>query len=118
MPFIAVAMLLLGVAACGNSEPDSATPSPTPSPTSTQSATNQAASPIEAIADISFITVATDAPSRFGDFGDIDPFGNVTGFDPDVMARLAAAGGFVGRGRVRARLDRVLPRSLEAVDGR
>jgi len=39
--------------------------------------------------DITFITVATDAPARFQEFGDIDPLGNVIGFDPGIMAALA-----------------------------
>ena len=39
--------------------------------------------------DITFITVATDAPARFQEFGDIDPLGNVIGFDPAIMAALA-----------------------------
>ena len=43
---------------------------------------------------ISFITIATDAPSRFRDFTDIDVFGNVIGFDADVMADISADSGF------------------------
>ncbi len=39
--------------------------------------------------EITFITVATDAPARFQEFGDIDPLGNVIGFDPGIMAALA-----------------------------
>ena len=42
--------------------------------------------------DINFITVVTDAPARFQEFGDIDPLGNVIGFDPGIMAALADAG--------------------------
>lgn len=44
--------------------------------------------------EINFITIATDAPSRFRDFTDIDVFGNVIGFDPDVMADISADAGF------------------------
>jgi peptide/nickel transport system substrate-binding protein len=43
---------------------------------------------------VNFITIATDAPSRFRDFTDIDNFGNVIGFDPDIMADISADAGF------------------------
>lgn len=43
--------------------------------------------------DIDFITIAIDAPSRWRNFADIDPFGRVQGFDPDVMADIAAQTG-------------------------
>lgn len=41
--------------------------------------------------DPDFIVIATDAPNP--PFEDIDPFGNVIGFDADVMASLGAAAG-------------------------
>jgi peptide/nickel transport system substrate-binding protein len=58
--------------------------------TSTATVTEQASLPAPAESNFDFITVATDAPSRFGNFEDIDEFGNVVGFDADVMAELGA----------------------------
>lgn len=89
-----LAVLLVIVAGCGGDASDGTTPTAIPSPTSTTAPLDADDGSTEASEDISFITVATDAPSRFKDFEDIDPFGNVTGFDPDVMAQLAALGGF------------------------
>ncbi len=43
--------------------------------------------------DIKFLTVAIDAPSRNRDFAAIDDFGRVQGFDPDLMADIAAQTG-------------------------
>ncbi|MEM8860996.1 MAG: ABC transporter substrate-binding protein, partial [Chloroflexota bacterium] len=40
--------------------------------------------------EIDFITVAIDAPSRNRDFAAIDEYGRVQGFDPDLMADIAA----------------------------
>jgi len=94
MPLLIVVMFLLGVVACGNAEPDAVTPPPAPSPTNTSASADEPIDSAEESDEIDFITVATDAPSRFKDFEDIDPFGNVIGFDPDVMDQLAAAGGF------------------------
>ncbi|UCG26263.1 MAG: transporter substrate-binding domain-containing protein [Chloroflexota bacterium] len=88
--FLALSLIIAG---CGGDDSGAATPRPAPSPTSTL-AIEDAGGAGEVVEDISFITVATDAPSRFQDFGDVDPFGNVVGFDPEVMARLAEAGGF------------------------
>ncbi len=88
------AVLLLGIAACADGQQEATTPEPAPSPTSTTTSAGQTGGLVEAQDEIDFITVATDAPSRFGDFEDIDPFGNVIGFDPEVMAQLAAIGGF------------------------
>ncbi|MDX1613325.1 MAG: ABC transporter substrate-binding protein [Candidatus Promineifilaceae bacterium] len=90
-----LALLLLSVlVACAGAEdgaPSTAVPvsTPTSGPETSSEAT---ASTVES--DPDFITVAIDAPSRFQDFADIDQFGNVIGFDPDVMADLASAAGF------------------------
>ncbi len=43
--------------------------------------------------DITFLTIAIDAPSRNRDFAAIDDFGRVQGFDPDLMADIAAQTG-------------------------
>ncbi|MGD2078306.1 MAG: ABC transporter substrate-binding protein, partial [Chloroflexota bacterium] len=91
---VAIFVLLSGSVACSNREPEATTALPSPTATSTVDASEQAGALDGTPEDIDFITVATDAPSRFGDFADIDPFGNVTGFDPDVMAQLAAIAGF------------------------
>jgi peptide/nickel transport system substrate-binding protein len=93
LALVALLALSMIISGCGDDESGAATPQPAPSPTSTL-AIEDAGAAGEVVEDISFITVATDAPSRFQDFGDIDPFGNVVGFDPDVMAQLAAAGNF------------------------
>jgi peptide/nickel transport system substrate-binding protein len=84
-------LILLSLSGCRQSppEPGRATASPTP--------TAEATPVIEEVAtlvprrDPDFIVIATDAP--FPPFQDIDPFGNVVGFDPDVMAGLATAAG-------------------------
>jgi ABC-type amino acid transport substrate-binding protein len=93
LALVALLALSMIISGCGDDESGAATPQPAPSPTSTL-AIEDAGAAGEVVEDISVITVATDAPSRFQDFGDIDPFGNVVGFDPDVMAQLAAAGNF------------------------
>ncbi len=90
---IALAILLLLATACGDGETGAATPLPAPSPTNTITASELADGSGESVEDIGFITVAIDAPSRFQDFADIDPFGNVIGFDPDVLAQLAISAG-------------------------
>ncbi|MCI0395029.1 MAG: ABC transporter substrate-binding protein [Chloroflexi bacterium] len=86
-------MLLILAAGCSEDEPEAptaATPTATagaPTPTAESGATRPARS-------LSFITVVIDAPSRFEDFAGIDEFGNVVGFEADIMADLAAATGF------------------------
>jgi peptide/nickel transport system substrate-binding protein len=84
--------LLLLIAACQDEtaeEPTTEAPRPTSTPT-------RAAEPVvtaELTRDPDFITVVIDAPSRFQDFSNIDQFGNVIGFEADVMADLASAAG-------------------------
>lgn len=65
-----------------------------PLPTNTATPAAEAEATAEATRNPNFITVVVDAPSRFRDFTDIDQFGNVTGFDAEVMAGLAATAGF------------------------
>jgi peptide/nickel transport system substrate-binding protein len=72
-----------------NPEPGRVTVPPTPTAEATPVA-EEIASPFPR-RDPDFIVIATDAP--YPPFEDIDPFGNVIGFDPDVMAGLAAATG-------------------------
>ena len=89
-----IATLLLVVIGCSQEAVDDATPAI--EPTSTQSVVSSETSDEQddSSGNLNFITIATDAPSRFQDFEDIDPFGNVIGFDPDLMAELAAEIGF------------------------
>lgn len=82
----AILVALLLVVGCSDRGEEEPTAQALPTATSTMAAPEGTPGAQE---DIRFITVATDAPSRFKDFADIDPFGNVTGFDPDVMADLA-----------------------------
>lgn len=91
---ILIGLALLLAVACGRR------PSEAPTPVVAPTATNTAV-PLSAVEDqldstdaTNFITIATDAPSRFRDFENIDEFGNVVGFDPDVMATLATEAGF------------------------
>ncbi len=65
-----------------------------PIPTSTVTRAPETVVTPEVTRNPNFITVVIDAPSRFQEFADIDPFGNVIGFDPDVMADLAATADF------------------------
>lgn len=90
LPFI----LLLVVVGCRREETVEPSPAMIPSPPSTVPAVEAADGFPETAEDITFITIATDAPSRFQDFEDIDPFGNVIGFDPDLIAEVAAEAGF------------------------
>lgn len=88
--FLPLLLTLLLLAGCRQAEPEAA-PSPdvaTPTPERVVAVE----SPTPPPQDPNFIVVATDAPNR--PFGDIDPFGNVEGFDADVMADLAAEIGF------------------------
>lgn len=83
-------LLLVG---CRNDPPDNPT-TEAPRPTSTATRTAETQVTPEVTRNPNFITVVIDAPSRFRDFADIDQFGNVVGFDPDVMADLAATAGY------------------------
>ncbi|MGH2538811.1 MAG: ABC transporter substrate-binding protein [Candidatus Promineifilaceae bacterium] len=86
---LAPACLLGLLVACQQNPPSPPTAVLEPEPTSTATS-EPAAGEEETPATLNFITVAVDAPSRHGDFSDIDPFGNVIGFDPGLMAYLAA----------------------------
>ncbi|HCB48707.1 MAG TPA: hypothetical protein DEP47_04085 [Chloroflexi bacterium] len=90
LPFV----LLLVVAGCRREEIAEPSPAAIPSPASTVPAVEASDRFPETAEDITFITIATDAPSRFQDFEDIDPFGNVIGFDPELIAEVAAEAGF------------------------
>lgn len=84
-----VALLLSG---CQNSEEITPTPAPTTTPIPTPAAPTPIPYPATT-ADIQFITIAMDAPARNPVFATIDEFGRVQGFDPAVMALLAAPTG-------------------------
>ncbi len=85
---LAVAILLF--AGCRQDEDPEPTLAVAPASTSTPTPSISSELLPESEGEITFITIATDAPSRFQDFEDIDPFGNVVGFDPDVMSHIAA----------------------------
>ena len=92
---IALFILFLAVAAgCRRDSVSEAPPVIAPTVTSTAVASDAEGAQVDVDEGVRFITVATDAPSRFQDFEDIDEFGNVIGFDPDILANLAAAAGF------------------------
>ena len=74
---------------CQGDEQETPTPGVTAVPTLTPTPVSSADQYPESVDEISFITVATDAPSRFKRFEDINPFGDVIGFDPDVMRYIA-----------------------------
>ncbi|MFZ0549118.1 MAG: ABC transporter substrate-binding protein [Candidatus Promineifilaceae bacterium] len=86
-------LVVLLLASCRDSETEEPTQE-SPLPTSTATTTAESIVTPEVTRNPDFITVVIDAPSRFRDFADIDQFGNVVGFDPDVMADLAATAGF------------------------
>jgi peptide/nickel transport system substrate-binding protein len=82
---------LLGLIACSRPDEEPVAPvAPTATATLAPANTPQ---PAEA-GSLSFITVATDAPSRLRNFADIDEFGTVVGFEPDVMSAISAEGDF------------------------
>jgi peptide/nickel transport system substrate-binding protein len=83
------AVLMLSGCRQNNPEPVRVTAPPTPT-VETTPVEQEIAAPFPR-RDPDFIVIATDAPNP--PFEDIDPFGNVIGFDPDVMASLAAAAG-------------------------
>jgi peptide/nickel transport system substrate-binding protein len=87
-------MLLAVVAGCADDTAEEPTTIVSPAPTSTITPDAVTDPSSETVEDVFFITVATDAPSRFGDFEDIDEFGNVVGFDAGVIADIAAEAGF------------------------
>lgn len=90
LPFI----FLLVMVGCGRQEAIEPSPAAIPSPASTVADLEAMGGFPQTAEDITFITIATDAPSRFQDFEDIDPFGNVIGFDPDLIAEIATEAGF------------------------
>jgi peptide/nickel transport system substrate-binding protein len=89
-----IVVTLVLAAGCRDAAPGDPTAVAEPTPTSTTGPPDAVEPPAGTGGDINFLTVATDAPSRFQIFTDIDEFGNVIGFDPGVMANLAAAAGF------------------------
>ena len=92
---VAMLCMVWAAVACATPAPEPTpipTPSPTPSPVPTATPT-----PIPfptSAEDIQFLTIAIDAPARNPTFAHIDEFGRVQGFDPDVLANLAAQQGF------------------------
>jgi len=90
-PLLLLAMLLL--IGCRDDEADNPT-TQAPIPTSTPTPVAETVVTPETTRNPNFITIVIDAPSRFRDFADIDQFGNVIGFDAEVMADLAATADF------------------------
>jgi peptide/nickel transport system substrate-binding protein len=86
-------LVMVAGTACQGDEEESPTPAVTAMPTRTPTPVGDAAQDGESSDEISFITIATDAPSRFKEFEDINPFGDVIGFDPDVMAYISGEAG-------------------------
>jgi len=82
------------IVACNQDETGESTSAAAPTPTNTPTALGDVGETTNDVGDLNFITIATDAPSRFQDFEDIDELGNVIGFDPDLMENLAAGAGF------------------------
>jgi peptide/nickel transport system substrate-binding protein len=88
-----LALLVIVFSGCRDAETDAPTQVVAPLPTSTATAIGVPDQEAGTGDEISFITIATDAPSRFKDFEDINPFGDVIGFDPDVMAYISEQSG-------------------------
>ena len=95
---IALIFCLAYTVACSDAEPVT-TPQPqqpagqvvpTPAPTAEPSVVPVFAFP-ESPDDIDYITVAIDVPDRTDTFERFDEFGNVIGFDADIMAAIATA---------------------------
>lgn len=84
-PFGLILILLLLIVGCADAEPDTAV---TPVPPTTTPAAQPTVETAVVVPDRDFVVVATDAPNK--PFTDFDQFGNVIGFDNDLMARLAA----------------------------
>ena len=92
--FIFLFVLILAITGCRQGE--TVDPTLAAAPTVTTKTAPAEAEDESSITDedARFITIAIDAPSHLQDFGDIDEFGNVVGFDPDLMADMAAEAGF------------------------
>jgi peptide/nickel transport system substrate-binding protein len=82
------------LSSCGNEDvAPTVTPTLEPTPTNKPLATPLAAATRswpQSVEEIEYITVATDAPSRTRQFSDFDPFGQVIGFEADLMAEIRA----------------------------
>lgn len=77
--------------ACRASTPTPVAPTqPAPTPVPTAEPTRARPTAPE---EITFLTVAVDVPDRTGQFARFDAFGNVEGFDADLLAALAEAAG-------------------------
>ncbi len=87
-------LLLLVLVGCAQSTTE--TPAPPAQPTSepTAVATPTRPSYPATAEEISFITVAIDAPARDPNFATIDEFGRVVGFEADLIANLSAQADF------------------------
>jgi len=96
-PFKLLALMLVialaAVSGCQGDKEDPPTPVVAVLPTITPTPASSSEQIAESTEEIIFITVATDAPSRFKEFEDINPFGDVIGFDPDVMAFISNESG-------------------------
>lgn len=92
-------LLLTFLAVSCNNEEATLTPTITPIPTPTD---KPLATPVAAatrawpqtVDEIEYITVAIDAPSRTRQFSNFDAFGNVIGFEADLMAEISTRTGW------------------------
>ncbi len=92
-------LLALLFSSCNNeSEPTTTTDAPiSTEPTTELAEPEPVETPLvypQSAEEIEFLTIAIDAPSRNRDFANVDEFGRVQGFDPDLMADIAAQTGF------------------------
>jgi len=82
-------VLLAVLAGCRNRGPETAATAVSPTATPAGAPTREASSPLTTR---DFIVIATDAPNP--PFSDFDQFGNVIGFNNDLMARISAVADF------------------------
>ncbi len=83
-----ILLLLIVFVGCREKEPETAVSNITPTVTIPAQPTTDSSPLI----DRDFIVIATDAPN--GHFADFDKFGNVIGFNNDLMARISAIADF------------------------
>ncbi|HET6447270.1 MAG TPA: ABC transporter substrate-binding protein [candidate division Zixibacteria bacterium] len=88
-----LALVVITISGCQQDADNDPTPGVAALPTSTSTPAGSPDQTADSSDEISFITIATDAPSRFKDFEDINAFGDVIGLDPDIMAYISGQTG-------------------------